>query len=130
MKQCRFSASRLREEFAESVMHCTLERDEHWSKRRLSPALFGANIVGAVMYVIMASPSWAIPQERELGLNSMTGEPFVWFLGVAPIVIGFALLNLVWVAFICFNKRWRSSYFLLMAAALWIIAVYIDFAHH
>jgi len=70
---------RLREEFAESVMHYTLERDEHWSTRRLSPALFGANIIGAVMYVIMASPSWAIPQERELGLHSITGEPLVWF---------------------------------------------------
>ncbi len=111
-------------------MHYTLEPDEHWSTRRLSPALFSVNVIGAVIYIIRASPSWAIPQERELGLNSITGEPFVWFACVALIVVGFALLNLVWGVYICFNRRWRSGYSWLMAAAVWIIAVCIDFAHH
>jgi len=109
-------------------MHITLERDEHFSARRLSLALFTVNVIGAITYLIRASPSWAMTQER--GLHSTTGEPFVWAGSVLPIVVGFALLNLLWGAYICSNKRWRSGYFWLMAAALWLIAVCVDFAHH
>jgi hypothetical protein len=82
------------------------------------------------MYVIRASTGWAIPQERAAGIYTLTGEPFVWAVAVLPIVVVFALLNLIWGAYICVNKRWRSGYFWLMAAAVWLIAVCIDFAHH
>jgi len=85
-------------------------------------------VIGAIAYVIAASPSWAFPQEH--GLNATTGEPFIWALFAVPILTAFALLNLTWGAYICFKKRWQSSYFWLMAAAVWFIAVWIDFAHH
>jgi hypothetical protein len=109
-------------------MHISLETYKHYSARRLSLALFIVNLIGAIVYVGAASPSWAIPQER--GLHSTTGEPFVWAAFVLPIFAGFTLLNLLWGIYICVGKRWRDGYFLLVTAANWLIAVWIDFAHH
>ena len=109
-------------------MHETLGPSKHFSARRLGLTLFIVNVIGTVIYVAAASPSWAIPQER--GLHSTTGEPFIWALFVVPVLAAFALLNLVWGAYICFNKTWRSGYFWLMAAVVWLLAVWTDFAHH
>ena len=97
---------------------------------RLSIALLVVNVIGAVVYLIGVSPSWAIPQERELGIHSTTGEPFIWALVAFPILGAFSLLNLAWGAHICIKKRWRSGYFWLMTLPVWLIAVWIDFAHH
>lgn len=109
-------------------MYHALESYKRWSAHRPSMTLLIINVLGAVIYVIRASPSWAIPQER--GLHSMTGEPFVWAGAVLPIIIGFAMLNLIWGLYICVKKRWRSGYFWGMSAAVWLIAIWIDFAHH
>jgi hypothetical protein len=109
-------------------MPSTLEPDKYSSVRRVSLALFIVNVIGAIIYVVGASPSWAIPQER--GLHSTTGEPFVWGFFVLPIFAAFALLNLLWGTFICFSRRWRSGYFWLMTLMVWLIAIWIDFAHH
>ncbi|MGD0507837.1 MAG: hypothetical protein ABSA27_08575 [Terriglobales bacterium] len=118
----------------ESIMHDTLEPSKKPSWRfpayRLGLTLFIVNVIGTIVYLFAASFSWAIPQERELGLHSTTGEPFTWAIAVFPIYAFFALLNLAWGAYICFKKRWRSGYFWLMTAAVWLIAVWIDFAHH
>jgi hypothetical protein len=97
---------------------------------RLGLALFIVNVIGTISYVVAASHSWAIPQERELGLHSTTGEPLIWALGALPTLAAFTLLNLAWAAYICLKKRWRSGYFWLMTLAVWPIAVWIDFAHH
>ena len=75
-------------------MSLTLARSEVSSSSRWDPVLFIVNVLGAITYVIAASPSWAIPHER--GLNSTTGEPFVWALFVVPIFAVFALVNLSW----------------------------------
>jgi hypothetical protein len=109
-------------------MSLTLNRNDASSHFRWGLALFAINVVGAVTYVIRASPSWAIPQER--GLHSMTGEPYVWAGSALPIVAAFTLLNVFWGAYLCFKNRWRSGYFWLVTAAVWLIAVCIDFAHH
>jgi hypothetical protein len=90
--------------------------------------MVAANVIGAIIYVVRASAAWAIPQER--GLHSETGEPFVWFGAIVPIIAVFALLNIFWAGYICFSRRWRSGYFWLMVVAVWLIAVCIDFAHH
>jgi hypothetical protein len=112
----------------EPIMSLTVARNEFSSVSRWSSALFFVNVAGAITYVIGASPSWAIPQER--GLHSMTGEPYVWAGFVLPIFAVFALLNLSWGAYICSKRKWRSGYFWLAAAAVWLIAVCVDFAHH
>ena len=109
-------------------MSLTLAHNEVSFNNRWDVALLAVNVLGAITYVVAASHSWAIPQER--GLNSTTGEPFVWALFVVPIFAVFAVPNLSWGGYICTKRRWRSGYFWLMAAAVWLIAIGIDFAHH
>jgi hypothetical protein len=109
-------------------MSLTLARNEVSSSSRWDLALLTVNVLGAITYVIAASRSWAIPQER--GLNSTTGEPFVWALFVVPIFAVFAVVNLSWGGYICTKRRWRSGYFWMMAAAVWLVAICVDFAHH
>jgi hypothetical protein len=90
-------------------------------------ALFLLNVIGAIGYLARASNGgWAIPQEREAGIHSITGEPLVWHLSDCCI-------------FLCAELRLGSSYrsptmaglgFWLLAALVWLGAVAIDFAHH
>ena len=97
------------------------------SEHRLSLVLFIINVLGAIRYVFASMPSWAIPEERAQGVHSVTGEPFIWALSTWPIFICFGLLNLIWGSRI---KRWQDSYFLIAAAPIWLVAMWIDFAHH
>jgi TRAP-type C4-dicarboxylate transport system permease small subunit len=89
-----------------------------------------ANIIGTMIYLRAVSPSWAIPEERVHGMSSVTGEPFVWAAYAVPIFAGFGLLNLVWGAYICVKRNWRDGYLLLAITLIWLVAVWIDFAHH
>jgi hypothetical protein len=88
------------------------------------------NIVGAIVYVIASSLSWAIPQERELGINSVTGEPFIWAMAVLPIWALFSLLNLIWAVTIVRRKQWRDARLWAVTACVWLAGVGVDFAHH
>ena len=97
---------------------------------RWSAALLTANVIGAVIYLIMASYSWAIPQERAAGVHSVTGEPFIWAAAVFPICTVFLLLNVTWGAFILAGKQWRTGILWLSTIPIWLVAVIIDFAHH
>jgi hypothetical protein len=91
-------------------------------------ALIALNLVGAIVYVCLASRSWAIPQER--GLHSETGEPFVWALSVMPIFAIFFVVNVGWGAFIVVRRQWRRGYLWLLTVLIWLVAAAIDFAHH
>ena len=88
------------------------------------------NFIGAVVYVVRASNGWVIPRERELGLHSVTGEPYIWALSVLPVCAVFLVLNLTWGAFILARKRWHSGIFWLLTIPIWLAAVVLDFAHH
>jgi hypothetical protein len=96
----------------------------------LSFALLGFNVIGAIVYLVAASPSWAIPQERDAGIYSTTGEPFVWFLGILPVVAIFSIVNLAWGAGVLTRRQWQGGRLWLLTAAVWLGAVVIDFAHH
>ena len=96
--------------------------------RKVNVALQLANIAGAVIYLIAASYSWALPQER--GLNSTTGEPFIWALGALPILAIFGVLNLFWGAIIATSGSWRNGRPWLVMGCVWLVSVGIDFAHH
>jgi hypothetical protein len=93
-----------------------------------SLTLLALNVIGAVVYVVRASPGWAIPEER--GLHSTTGEPFTWFLGILPVVAIFFALNLAWGALILIRRHWLSGRFWLLGVVFWLVAVLLDFAHH
>jgi hypothetical protein len=98
--------------------------------QRGSIVLLVLNFIGAVVYVVAASNGWAIPRERQLGLHSVTGEPFIWALSIFPVCAVFLVLNLTWGAFIVVLKRWQSGIFWLLTIPIWLAAVVIDFAHH
>jgi hypothetical protein len=91
-------------------------------------ALLAFNLIGAMVYVRLASFSWAIPQER--GLHSQTGEPFVWAAAVIPIFAIFFMVNVAWGMVILFRRQWRRGYLWLLTALIWPVAAVIDFAHH
>jgi hypothetical protein len=93
-----------------------------------SLALLALNVIGSCVYVLLASPSWAIAEER--GLHSTTGEPFVWFAGVLPVVAVFFVLNSAWGALILVRRHWLSGRVWLLAVVFWLVAVSVDFAHH
>jgi hypothetical protein len=111
-------------------MQGSVGRYKHFSAFRLSLALFIVNVIGAVDYVRAVSPSWVIPQERAAGIHALAGEPVVWAGAVLPFITVFGLLDVLWGAYLCIGKKWRSGYFWLMTVATWLIAVWIDFAHH
>lgn len=96
--------------------------------RKVNLALLLANIVGAVIYLIASSYSWALPQER--GLHAVTGEPFVWALYVLPIWAFFCLLDLIWGGVIVARRQWGSGRIWLITPCVWLVAMAIDFTHH
>ena len=94
-------------------------------------ALLVANVFGAILYVFAASRGgWAIPEERAAGIYTTTGEPFVWFLSILPIIAIFFVINLFWGVRILRGRDWYGGRWWLLTAAAWFVAVMIDFAHH
>src|ERR1700749_2365950 len=74
---------------------------EQLNRRNLGAQLWSIvllvlNLIGAVVYVVRASNGWVIPRERELGLHSVTGEPYIWALSVLPVCAVFLVLSLTW----------------------------------
>ena len=92
--------------------------------------LLALNAVGASAYVFLASHAWVIRQECEAGIHTTSGEPFVWFSSIAPVIAVFLLLNLTWGFMISMHRQGKTGRFWLASAAIWAIAAVIDFSHH
>ncbi len=88
------------------------------------------NVVGAILYIFVASNGWANPEERAAGITTVTGEPFVWFGSILPIVTVFLLINLAWGVAIILHRNWQGARLWLLTAGLWLGAVAIDFSNH
>ncbi|RXS98092.1 hypothetical protein ESZ00_01890 [Silvibacterium dinghuense] len=88
------------------------------------------NILGAVVYLVAASHGWVIPAERDAGIHAVTGEPFVWFAAIAPVLALFLLTNLIWVIVISVRRQWKHSRMWFLGFPIWITAIIVDFAHH
>ena len=97
-------------------------------KQRANVVLLVINAAGALLYVRRASYSWAIPQEK--GLNSTTGEPFIWAIAVLPVLAVAFLMNISWGVIILRRRQWSSSRLWLFVVVIWLVAIGIDFAHH
>jgi hypothetical protein len=109
------------------MMGTLVQIKRYSSRHRVGLALFIANATGVILYIFASMASWVIPEERAAGIHTVTGEPFVWAARTWPIFICFGLLNLIWI--LRLRKR-RDGYFLVAAATIWLIATWIDFAHH
>jgi hypothetical protein len=96
--------------------------------QRVNLVLLVVNVIGACIYVVGASHGWAIPEEH--CAIPVTGEPFVWFVYVAPVFAVFTLVNLTWTALIVRYRQWQRGGLWLLAALVWLVAIAIDFAHH
>jgi hypothetical protein len=86
-----------------------------------------ANAVGIVLYLVLASRSWRIPQEN--GMIPVTGEPLVWALAL-PVLGVFLLADIVWGGLLLRYRQPKRGLWWLITGGLWVIAIWVDFAHH
>jgi len=102
--------------------------DGYHLMQRVNVVLLVLNGLGAFGYVARASLSWAIPEEQ--GLIPITGQPYIWFVAVVPVLAVFFPLNLIWGVLILRYRQWRTVLFWSVAAVIWLGVIAIDFAHH
>ena len=96
-----------------------------------SMALVVLNVLGAIGYDIAASRGgWKIPEEVAAGINVTTGEPFIWFISILPIVAAFFVINVNCGVCVLRRQQWKAGLYWIMAAVVWLGAVVIDFRHH
>jgi hypothetical protein len=86
-----------------------------------------ANAVGIVLYLVLASRGWRIPQEH--GMVPVTGEPFVWVLAL-PVLGVFLLADIVWGGLLLRGRESKRRLWWLVTAAVWLLAIGIDFSRH
>jgi len=86
-----------------------------------------ANAVGIVLYLRLASRGWRIPKEH--GMIPVTGEPFVWVLAV-PVFVIFLMADIVWGLLLLRDRKLKRGLWWFVTAALWLLALVIDFSHH
>jgi hypothetical protein len=97
---------------------------------RMNPwsiAFVFANAVGIVLYLLLASRGWRIPEEH--GMVPVTGEPFVWALAL-PVLGIFFLTDAIWGGLLLLYKDWTGRLWWLGTAFVWLIVIGIDFYHH
>jgi hypothetical protein len=92
------------------------------------------NVIGAAAYIRVASRSWVEPELANVPEAHGGGAAFVWFLGAAPILFAFLVLNLGVVAWAFSQRRrgteWPLSKLAGLVPVLWLGVVIVDFAHH
>jgi hypothetical protein len=86
-----------------------------------------SNAIGIVFYLVLASRGWRIPAEH--GAVPVTGEPFVWVLAL-PVLGIFFLADVIWGGLLLGHKEWKGRLWWLLTAAVWLLAIGIDFSHH
>jgi hypothetical protein len=96
--------------------------------QRTSFILLALNPVGAVLYVWFASRGWRIQEEK--GMIPVTGEPYVWAVGIFPVWAFLLLLNAIWALLIIKSREWGNGRLWLLNLPIWLIAAVIDFVHH
>ena len=104
----------------------TMSRSEAF----LDAFMLAANLAGVVLYLRVASMTWAIPAERAAGIASVTSEPFIWALGVLPIWGVFLVADVAW-AVLRRRRSLRSNLVLaLTILVIWVAAFAVDYSRH
>jgi hypothetical protein len=104
-----------------------LGRRESGSVKSLDITFMAANAVGIVLYLRLASRGWRIPQEQ--GMVPIAGEPFVWALAL-PVLGVFFLADVVWVVLLLRDRESKRGLWWLVTAAVWLLAIGMDFSRH
>jgi hypothetical protein len=97
------------------------------SVKFLDITFMAANAVGIVLYLVLVSRSWRIPQEH--GMVPVTGEPFVWALAL-PVLGVFFVADLVWGGLLLRGGGSKRRLWWLVTAAVWLLAIVVDFSRH
>jgi hypothetical protein len=95
--------------------------------KSLDITFVAANAVGIALYLVLASRGWRIPQEH--GMVPVTGEPFVWALAL-PVLGVFLLADIVWGGLLLRDRVSKRRLWWLVTAAMWLLAIVIDFSRH
>lgn len=92
-----------------------------------------ANIVGACIFLLLASRSWVGPELANTP-GASGGDAFVWFFTAVPILLLFVLFNIavfVWAGIARHRQhQWPLSWLSWLSVAIWLSAVFVDNAHH
>ena len=105
----------------------TLDRPAGSSLKSLDITFMAANAVGIGLYLRLASRGWRIPQEH--GMVPIAGEPFVWALAL-PVLGVFFLADVVWGGLLLRGGESKRRRWWLVTAAVWLLAIAIDFSRH
>ena len=100
------------------------------SERQAKPldvTLSVANAVGIALYLLLGSRGWRIPEEH--GEVPITSEPFVWVAAVAVFLV-FLLADILWGVLLLRGKQSKRWLWWLVTALAWLVAIWVDFAHH
>jgi hypothetical protein len=105
-----------------------VDRAKGRSVKGLDITFTAANAVGIVLYLMLASRGWRIPQEH--GMVPVTGEPLVWALAL-PVLGAFLLADIAWGGLLLRDRKSkRRLWWWLATVAVWMLAIGIDFSHH
>src|SRR5580704_17099067 len=104
-----------------------VNRQAGGSLKLLDITFMAANAVGIVLYLRLASRGWRIPQEH--GMVHVAGEPFVWALALPALGV-FFLADVVWGGLLLRGGESKRRLWWLVTAAVWLLAIAIDFSHH
>src|SRR5580658_10119181 len=104
-----------------------IDRSTGRAVKSLDITFMACNAVGIVLYLVLASRGWRIPQEH--GMIPVTGEPFVWVLAV-PVLAVFLLADIVWGRLLLHDRNPKRRLWWLVIGAVWLLAVGIDFSRH
>jgi hypothetical protein len=91
------------------------------------------NVVGIVAFLVSASDTWIEPELADVA-GASGGSGIVGGLTALPIFLGFGLLDLLWVLFVCLvcprKEIWRIGWAFLSLAVTWAVALYFDNSRH
>jgi hypothetical protein len=99
----------------------------HSPLKALDVTFILANAVGMILYLVLASRGWRIPEEH--GMVPISGEPFVWVLAV-PVLGIFLLANIIWAGLLVRYREAKRWLWWLTTGGAWLLTIVVDFAHH
>jgi hypothetical protein len=96
-------------------------------------AWVAANVVGAALFLAVASISWIEPELAEVP-GASGGAGIVWGLSALPVFAVCTLLNLVALAWACMARRgqgaWPVSSLAWVSVFVWLAALALDNSRH